>query len=141
MRGSGTKKDAEAGHGAAEGAKRKCLAAAKPAVCEWLGASGARYKYFVHPLPAVFYPSQEGNYIFAKKDGKNRWLPLYIGHGNLTTHATCPPQQSCLWRKGATHFHCHKCVSPAEALAEARDLIENHPEALHPKGCNEKVEK
>jgi len=47
--------------------------------CEWAGASGTRYTYFVYALPASFGPNQPGNYIYAKTDAAGKWVPVYIG--------------------------------------------------------------
>lgn len=106
--------------------------------CEWTGASGRAYQYSVFELPVQLRPNQEGNYIFAKPSG-TRWIPVYIGQGDLNERANNHHQWECIRRKGATHFHCHLNSREDDRLAEEADLLAGHPEAYQPSGCNERL--
>jgi hypothetical protein len=101
---------------------------------DWPGASGRRYHYWVYRLPARFEPGQTGNFIFARLDGR-RWVPLYIGQGDLHAAATAPPARACLEAAGATHLHANQGGHTQVRRDEARDLLRAHPEALQPHGC------
>ena len=51
--------------------------------CTWTGASGTKYTYYIHKLPVSFQEAY-GNYIYSKASAEpNRWLPIYIGEGDL----------------------------------------------------------
>lgn len=49
----------------------------------WIGFSGAKYIFRVHPIGEMFWPNQPGNYIYAKIDQFGFWQPVYIGQGDL----------------------------------------------------------
>jgi len=51
--------------------------------CTWVGDSGTEYTYFIRALPVNFDPNQNGNYIFSKKNERGKWVPIYIGEGDL----------------------------------------------------------
>ena len=107
--------------------------------CDWVGRSGTRYTYFIRPLPARFKSDQPGNYIYSKVDSSNRWLPIYIGQGDLGARVSDQHHQAaCIRSKGATHVHVHLNSSELNRLSEERDLLENHPMSYQPNGCNEK---
>ncbi len=109
--------------------------------CTWTGASGKQYDYHVYKIPAVFDPGQIGNYIYAKVNENNNWVPIYIGEGDLKERANLDRhhQGECIKRKGATHFHCHLNPVKEARLAEEADLLAGHPEAYVPTGCNIKI--
>jgi hypothetical protein len=107
--------------------------------CQWIGASGTRYTYYIFPLPALIGSRQIGNYIYAHSNAPGQWVPLYIGEGDLADRASGSHHHAkCIKRKGATHFHCHLNSSPEERRAEERDLLANHQNAYQPGGCNER---
>lgn len=106
--------------------------------CDWTGRSGAVYKYWIYALPATFDAGQPGNYIYAKQNREGRWVPVYIGQGELADRATGHHQQRCIQQKGATHFHCHKTARESDRLSEEEDLLANYTNAYQPGGCNER---
>ena len=68
-----------------------------------------------------------------------RWLPIYIGEGNLTQRAGPNPRGvECIDAKGATHIHVHVNYDREDHIAEVKDLLNNFPHAYTPDGCNEK---
>jgi hypothetical protein len=107
--------------------------------CTWTGASKKDYIYLVFQLPADFREKQEGNYIFAKLTDE-QWQPIYIGQGDLGKRITKNHHKAaCIGQKGATHIHVHLNSDETERLIEEADLLNNHPEAYEPDGCNEKA--
>lgn len=104
----------------------------------WIGASGSSYKYYIWELPANFKQNQDGNYIYSRLDENNHWVPIYVGQGDLKDRAENHHQEDCIRRKGATHIHVHLKSRKEDRLAEERDLLENHTDAYHPTGCNER---
>ena len=110
--------------------------------CTWTGASGRKYVYEIYPRHPKLPPNEPGNFIYAKMDAHRRWLPIYIGEGNLTQRAGPDPRGlACIDAKGATHVHVHVHVNydRDDRFAEAKDLLENFPQAYAPDGCNEKA--
>ena len=107
------------------------------ATCNWTGGSGQVYTYHVYELPASFDPNQPGNYIYAKVSPDKKWVPIYIGQGDL--HDRCDPnvhhKGACIRQKGSTHFHCHLNDSEEARKAEEADLLASNAEAYDPTGC------
>jgi hypothetical protein len=105
----------------------------------WRGFSGKNYVYSSYELPVEFKPGRNGNYIFAK-NVNNFWVPIYIGEGDLGEKIT-PQHQKwfCISKKGMTHVHIHLNEWEHARQHEAQDLLDAHPEALEPYGCNEKT--
>jgi hypothetical protein len=107
--------------------------------CNWKGASGTSYNYHIHELPVGFNPNQPGNYIFTKLNSENRWIPIYIGQGDLGDRVSENHHQwTCIQRKGATHVHVHMNANEQSRLAEERDLLAYYTNAYAPNGCNER---
>ncbi len=107
--------------------------------CTWVGDSGTEYSYFVHALPVNFDPNQSGNYIFSKKNDRGKWVPIYIGEGDLAERVNDNHHQAaCIVRKGATHVHVHLNANKASRKAEEEDLLARYTNAYTPSGCNEK---
>jgi len=105
--------------------------------CTWTGASGREYVYDIHTRHPALPPNEPGNFIYAKLNEHKRWLPIYIGEGNLTERAAADPRGvECVNAKGATHVHVHVNYDHAKRAAEVRDLLENFPQAYAPDGCN-----
>lgn len=93
--------------------------------CDWIGKSGTRYHYWIYVVPTSFSADDAGNYIFARQNSEARWVPVYIGQGELNDRATNHHQARCIRQKGATHFHCHKNVRERDRLREKEDLLAN----------------
>lgn len=107
--------------------------------CNWIGASGKLYRYFIHKLPTSFNANQPGNYIFTKVNAENKWVPIYIGQGDLGDRVSDDHHKwECIQRKGATHVHVHTNAIEDARLAEEKDLLANYKNAYAPNGCNEK---
>jgi len=105
---------------------------------QWTGASGTKYTYYVSALPASFNPNQNGNYIYSKLNENSRWIPVYIGQGDLKDRTENHHQVACIKRKDATHIHVHLNSQEESRLAEEKDLLANYTNAYQPTGCNEK---
>lgn len=104
----------------------------------WHGASGKEYRYWSKGLPYSCDPGQNGNYIFAKNVG-GTWFAIYIGQGDINDRANDPVHYDCAIDKGATHVFVHTNSSESDRRAEETDLLNAHPEAYVPIGCNEKL--
>ena len=108
--------------------------------CDWTGASGKNYTYYIWSLPANFDPDQDGNYIFSKKNSEGQWIPIYIGEGDLAERVSDSHHQAtCIKSKGATHVHVHLNKSEIDRKAEESDLLARYTNAYKPNGCNEKI--
>jgi hypothetical protein len=108
--------------------------------CVWTGASGASYTYHIHNNPPNFNAWQDGNYIYAKKNRDGRWVPIYIGEGDLSARCCDQHHQAqCIARKGATHVHAHLNSLQKARKAEEADLLAHYTNAYAPSGCNEKI--
>jgi hypothetical protein len=108
--------------------------------CTWTGASGKKYVYDIHPRHPKLTPNEPGNYIYARRDEHRRWVPIYIGEGNLTQRAAIEARHvACIDAKGATHVHLHVNYDRDDRSAEVEDLLDNFPQAYSPDGCNEKT--
>ena len=106
--------------------------------CTWIGASGQEYEYDIYRPPLSIEPGQNGNYIHARRYGQGRWVPVYIGEGDLAQRASDKhPRAACIAERGATHFHCHRNSDAEARRAEEQDLLVGHPDAYEPVGCNE----
>lgn len=103
----------------------------------WRGISGIPYLYWVLPLDSKF-KAVDGNYVFAKRNVLGGWDAVYIGQGELSTRADFRhhPMGSFILEKGATHVHVRESPSLLERMTEWADILEAHPEALVPCGCN-----
>lgn len=109
--------------------------------CTWTGASGRKYVYDVYRRHPDVTPNQAGNFIYAKMDEHKRWVPVYIGQGDLTQRAAAERgRAACIDARGATHVHLHVSFDKEDRLAEEKDLLNNFPQAYVPDGCNEKRE-
>lgn len=108
--------------------------------CNWKGASGDSYKYFIYPLPQNFDADQNGNYIFTRPNAEMRWLPIYIGQGDFGDQIGDQHHKAaCLASKGATYVHVHLNATQQARREEEADLLANYAQAYAPVGCNEKV--
>lgn len=109
------------------------------ATCAWTGASGRKYIYEIYTRHPKLPPNQPGNYIYAKMDEHRRWVPIYIGEGNLTQRAASDRRVvERIDARGATHVHLHGNYDRDNRLSEIKDLLDNFPQAYAPEGCNEK---
>jgi hypothetical protein len=107
-------------------------------ICNWIGASGTSYKFYVWVLPVSFKENQNGNYIYSKKNAEGKWVPIYIGQGDLKDRSENHHKASCINSKGATHVHVHLNPKEIDRLAEEKDLLGRYTNAYVPTGCNEK---
>jgi hypothetical protein len=107
-------------------------------ICNWIGESGTSYKFYIWDLPVSFNENQNGNYIYSKKNTEGKWVPVYIGQGDLKDRSEHHHKATCISSKGATHIHVHLNSKEADRLAEERDLLERYTNAYAPAGCNEK---
>jgi hypothetical protein len=105
--------------------------------CTWTGGSGKGYEYFIYDLPTTFTANQAGSYIFSRKNDKGRWVPIYIGQGDLADRISDDHHQAnCIKKKGATHVHVHLSPKEKDRTAEEEDLLANYTNAYKPDGCN-----
>jgi len=105
--------------------------------CTWTGQSGTEYPYFAWELPANFKDDQDGNYIYSKKNDKGRWVPIYIGEGDLADRISDNHHQAgCIKKKGPTHVRLNQ--KEKDRTAEEADLLAHYTNAYTPSGCNEK---
>ena len=110
----------------------------KTPTCIWTGTSGTEYTYHVRELPVSLKTGQDGNYIYAKKNPKGQWVPVYIGEGDLGERSGSGHHKAhCIRQKGATHFHCHLRAGAAARRVEEADLLRRFTNAYAPTGCNE----
>ena len=107
-------------------------------ICIWNGKSGAKYKYHIHTLPVDFNANQDGNYIFSKYNKNKKWVPIYIGQGDLKDRTENHHKIKCISNKGATHVHVHLNPNKKDRLFEEEDLLKNYQNAYQPIGCNER---
>ena len=105
---------------------------------QWQGGSGNPYTFDVYILPWEPKASQNGNYIFANVVG-NVWHAVYVGQGDLRERYDEHMRNGCVTGNGATHYHCHLNRDEQSRLREEDDLLEGHPEAYAPTGCNRKL--
>ena len=111
----------------------------KTPTCGWQGASGEKYTYYIRELPVSLRTGQDGNYVYAKKNRDGRWIPVYIGEGDLKERSGPGHHQAtCIREKGATHFHCHLNADAVARRVEEADLLRRFTNAYAPQGCNEK---
>lgn len=101
---------------------------ADDAPCEWKGASGKSYTYYITSISNTFN-NRPGNYIYAMRNPKSGgWKALYIGQ---TASLSRRPEGNYEWeraavRNGATHVHAH-VSSDDESVRrqEQEDLIQS----------------
>src|ERR1700732_3833662 len=107
--------------------------------CTWSGESGTAYTYYIYSLPAGFEAGQDGNYIYSRKNDQGKWVPVYIGEGDLAERISNDHHQAaCIGRKGTTHVHVHLNQSERDRTAEEADLLARYTNSYKPNGCNEK---
>ncbi len=106
--------------------------------CKWIGGSGTPYKFYIWELPATFNENQNGNYIYSKQNSEGKWVPVYIGQGDLKNRSENHHKANCIRLKGATHIHVHLNSGEADRILEERDLLVRYTNAYAPSGCNEK---
>ena len=108
--------------------------------CNWKGASGKVYTHYIYALPYSFNEDQDGNYIYAKTNSNNAWVPIYIGQGDLGNRIGSQHHKAdCIQSKGATHVHVHLNSNEQSRLDEESDLLARFTNAYAPDGCNEKL--
>jgi hypothetical protein len=92
----------------------------------WPGLSGKIYTYHVYPFGTAL-KAEPGNYIYARLNAQNQWVPLYIGEtDDLESRVATHEKRECVRRNGVTHIHAH--LTPggrSQRLAEETDLRSN----------------
>jgi len=94
----------------------------------WKGASGTLYPYTI--VEVGQHPNAEyGNYIFAKRNRSGKWVPIFVGHGDLElrTDLDLHQMRRYIRRRGATHVHIHENSSLTARMLEKEDILERHP--------------
>lgn len=108
--------------------------------CTWTGKSGTTYTFHVFERPPQV-PARPGNFIYARKNSEQLWVPSFIGHGDL---AHCREDDAatlaCIDGQGATHVHMRLGAMEAERLAVHADLLAAYRNAFPPEGCNDPAE-
>jgi hypothetical protein len=108
--------------------------------CTWTGASGAKYTYYVYKRGTPVDPGKDGNYIYAKMNAQNQWVPVYFGEGDLSNRAggsgSNHHRKDCIDSKGATHVHMRLNPEKSSRRTEEQDLLGYYVNALEPYGCN-----
>jgi|SRR6516225_9592845 len=90
--------------------------------CTWTGASGKKYIYEIHERHPKLAPNEAGNYIYAKMDEHRRWVPIYIGEGNLTQRAAVAPRYVDLPCRMSLIAEVTATASPPRWSAHGRPL-------------------
>lgn len=103
------------------------------------GASGTTYAYYVFPLDFSPKDDQFGNYMLARQSQEGRWIPVFIGQGNLKERVRDKAHVRRAQQKGATHILARVNQNEQLRRVEERDMLVAHPEACLPTGCNEKM--
>jgi hypothetical protein len=100
----------------------------------WTGASGYGYIYHVFEIDADI-PARPGNFIYARLNQENTWIPVYMGQGDLATRPVPPDLMPCIRAKGATHVHLRLNRRPEDRVAELDDLLLRYLNVFAPEGC------
>jgi hypothetical protein len=108
--------------------------------CTWTGASGTKYTFYVYPRGTTVTP-MDGNYVYAKLNNQNQWVPVYFGEGDLSQRAgsdsSSHHRKRCIDSKGATHVHMHGNGDKDSRRTEEMDLLAYYTNALEANGgCN-----
>jgi hypothetical protein len=110
----------------------------KPSAKRYKGTLGRKEAFLTNLSPTSFKENQAGNYIYSKKNSEGKWVPIYIGQGDLKDRTENHHQAACIARKGATHIHVRLNPKKEERLEEEQDLLSNYTNAYVTNGCNEK---
>ncbi len=111
-----------------------------PDTWNWVGATGRSYSYKVFELPVSFGRRQFGNYVQAKHGTGGRWIPVYVGEGDLAKRISPDHYKAhCIEQKGATHVHVHLNSDEHDRRGELRDVLARNVEAYEPSGCNDPI--
>jgi hypothetical protein len=103
--------------------------------CNWPGASGRTYKYYVFPIGTRFTNETPANYVYCAESPAHGWKPQYIGQtGNLRERLGNHEKEACAIAQGATHLHVHLSGAEADRLVEEKDLIQHFNPC-----CNEQL--
>ncbi len=103
----------------------------------WVGTSGMTYSYQAYELPISVESNQKGNFVFARFDSGRRWIPIFVGEGDLGKHVDVDNYKfHMIQQRGATHVHVRLNPDVYDRRAEVRDLLGVHKIAFEPYGCN-----
>jgi hypothetical protein len=108
--------------------------------CIWTDENGRQYHHWVYPRDATiklflddfnqgrFPPLREtdsvcGNFILAKLNNQNQWVPVYFGKGDLSVLVDDigRPSKRSLDLKGVTHVIC--IISTIWTMPVGKDII------------------
>ncbi len=104
---------------------------------DWVGTSGKVYTYQAYELPISVESNQKGNFVFARFDSGRRWVPVFVGEGDLGKHVDADDYKlHTIQQRGATHVHVRLNPDVHDRRAEVRDLLGRHKIAFEPYGCN-----
>lgn len=103
----------------------------------WTGKSGREYQFEDYSLDAVFDEGVKGNYIFAKPNDTLGYItPVYIGEGILKDRIEFRINEKEVLNKGCDRVCVMFNVSETYRKEVESDLLEQHPIAYVPTGCN-----
>ena len=85
--------------------------------CNWTGASGKNYIFYVWPRHPDIKSGQMGNYIYTKLNSEGRWVPIYVGQGDLSVRSTSDHHRiECIDKKGRnTRPHAYQYAGRGSA--------------------------
>jgi hypothetical protein len=102
----------------------------------WIGASGAKYTYYVYERhPDI--TKRMGIFIYSKKNHQDLWVPVFIGGGDLSVRANADPGLIArINARGATHVLLRVNSVEADRNGEIADLLKRYQNAFEPDGCH-----
>ena len=100
------------------------------------GASGADYSYGVFSANFTPQDKQFYNYMFASLSPEGRWIPAFIGQGDLKQYLSDQAQVRGLAHTRSTHVLAHISPNEQQRRMEASDMLASHPQALALSGSN-----
>lgn len=111
----------------------------RPMKAKWTGYTDRSYYFEVQNIETPPPDGIDGNYVFARWDrSKSRWVPVYIGKGELSERYDEAMEDRCVTGK-ATHYHWHENSEKRKHDREEADLIHGNPECMVKYGgCNKR---
>jgi len=94
------------------------------------GASGTDYSYGVFPQNFVPQDQQFYNYMFASLSPEGRWIPAFIGQGDLKRYLSDQTHVRGVAHSRSTHVLAHISPDAQQRRMEASDMLASHPQAL-----------
>jgi len=100
------------------------------------GASGADYSDNVFPTNFTPQDKQFYNYMFASLSSEGRWIPVFIGQGDLKQYLSDQALVRGAAHTRSTHVLAHISPDGQQRRTEASDMLASYPQALALSGCN-----